>query len=161
MAYRGRLLRPLVAELAQLDTNATATAGGFDPVWRSVRTTYPNGVRTKGEQYKPSIKVRCQVEPGTEAAQVRSVAGNIPDSKMVLVFHYQDLERLGLIDPDGHPKVRVNDKLLAIWSPQLVLLKKLVPELFATEVLDSGLGFGGNRNLAAVTFDDRPQGAAT
>jgi hypothetical protein len=161
MAYRGRLLRPLVVEIAQLDTNATELAEGYDPVWRTPKTTYPGGVRTKGQQYKPSIRLRAQVEPASEAAQQRTVAGDVPDSKMVLVFHYIDLAALNLVDENGHPKIRVNDKLLAVYTRGAVLIKRLIPELFATEVLDTGLGLGGDRNLAAVTFEDRPQGMTT
>lgn len=157
---RGRLLFPLLAELAQLDTHATELADGYDPVWRTVKTTYQNGERVRGQVYKtPTLRVRCQVEPAQEAAQQRAPAGNVPDSRMVLVFHFADLERAGLIDPDGHALLRVDDKLVAMHTTAGVLVKRLAPSLFATEVQDGGLGLGGRRNLAMVTFEDRPQGA--
>lgn len=161
MPYRGRLQNPLVVEIAQLDTNATELADGYDPIWRTVKTTYPGGERAKGQQYKASIRLRAQVEPGAEAAQQRTVAGNVPDSRMVLVFHYVELAAFNLVDADGRPKIRVNDKLIALYTRGGVFIKNLNPVLYATEVLDTGLGLGGNRNLAAITFEDRPQGVTT
>jgi hypothetical protein len=76
----------------------------------------------------------------------------------VLVFHAQALEVAGLIDADGRPSLRPNDRLLALWTKADRLIKRYAPVLYATEVQDGGLGLGGDRNLVMVTFEDRPQG---
>jgi hypothetical protein len=158
MAYRGRLIHPLIAELRQLDTNATATSNGYDPNWKTPTVSYPGGVRAKGAVYKSPIRLRCQVEQVQEAGQQRTQTGNVPDSRIVLVFHYVDLLAASLVGPDGRSLLRPNDKLVALYTKAGAIEKTYSPELYAVEVLDGGHGLGGRRNLAIVTFDDRPQG---
>ncbi len=158
MAYRGRLIHHLLAELRQLDTNVTATSGGYDANWKTPTVSYPGGVRTKGTAYKDPIRLRCQVEQVQEAGQQRSQTGDVPDSRIVLVFHYVDLLAVSLVGPDGRAMIRPNDKLVALYTKAGALEKTFTPELFAVEVLDGGHGLGGRRNLALVTFADRPQG---
>jgi len=161
MGYRGRLIHPLVAEIEQLDTAATAAASGFDPVWKTPTTTYPGGARTKGQVYKAPIRLRCQVEQIQETAQQRTSAGNVPDSRLILVFHYADLLAGGMVGPDRRALLRVNDRLIALYTRVGELEKAYDPKLYATEVLDAGHGLGGRRNLLLVTFDDRPEGVTT
>lgn len=159
MPYRGRLLFPLLAELQQLDTDATRAAGGYDPAWRTVTVTYaPDGTRTTNERYKTAIRLPCQIEPSRDNAQNSTPAGNIPASSIVLIFHFADLERASLIDPNGDPLLRVNDKFIALYTMNGGFVRRMNPELYATEILSGGLGLGGTRNLAVVTFKNTPQG---
>lgn len=161
MGYRGRLLFPLQAEIHRLDTAATQSAGGYDPTWQTPTVTYgDDGTRTRGLVYMtPPVILRCQIEQVTEAQQQRTPSGVIPDSKLVLVFHYADLALLDLVGGDGRPLIRLNDKLTKLLTKAGAPEKTFTPELYATEVLDGGHGLGGRRNLAIVTFEDRPKGA--
>ncbi len=160
---RGRLICPLVAEVARLDTDATAASGGLDPDFRTTRVTYPGGVRTSSRKEHDVIRVPAQVELGSWEQQQQQAAGNQPDSRVTLVFHYRDLERLGLVDPVTRKAlIRVNDRLVQLLERRTGLPTDAVPiaagGLYATQVAPGGAGLGGKRNLLVVTFDDRPQG---
>lgn len=158
MAYRGRLLFPLVAEIEQLDTASTEGQAGYDQVWRTPKVAYTGGERTTGQKYSPAVKLLAQLEPAQESTQQRGAGGDVPKSRQVLVFHAAHLEAAGLIDSDGRSMLRVNDRLLALWTKADILIKRYAPVLYATEVADGGLGMGGQRNLVLITFEDRAQG---
>ena len=66
---RVRLVRPLLAEIAQLDTLATAQAPGYDPDFQEPRA----GTR----QEKPPIRVPAQVEITAHEVLQQSMAGNV------------------------------------------------------------------------------------
>jgi hypothetical protein len=163
---RGRLINPFLAEIAQLDTVATAAdpdgtgplASGYDPDFKETVVLAPAGARLDARREKPSLRVRCQVEVGAFEALQQLAAGNSPNSRVVLVFHFQDLERMGLVDAaSGEGRLRVNDRLVAIHSVrgQLVQAVRTPPGLFATEVQPQSFGLGLSRNLLLVTFEER------
>ncbi len=162
MSYRGRLLRPLLVELEQLDTEATHAAGGYDPIWKTPATSYDDaGVRTTGQRYLPAIRVRAQVEAGSTAAQQQSPAGNLPDARLQLVIHMSELETRGLLDDNGLPKLRPNDRFLAIYTLAGDLVERYPEPLYITDVQSAGMGLGGRRNLCVLVIEDRPQGTRT
>lgn len=160
---RGRLIKPLWAEIARLDTAATAQAGGYDPDFRTTKVSYPGGVRTSSRVELPPVQVLAQVEMATWEQQQQQAAGNQPDSRLTLAIHYRELEKRGLIDPTTREALfRVNDRLVRLltrWSKRVVQTVR-VPAggLYATQVAPGGLGLGGDRNLLIVTFDERAQG---
>lgn len=85
-------------------------------------------------------------------------AGNSPNSRIVLVFHFRDLERMGLVDTaTGESLLRINDRLVAIHRMDGVLVQavRTPPGLYATEVQPQSFGLGLSRNLLLVTFDER------
>jgi hypothetical protein len=154
---RGRLLFPLTVELAQLDTDAVQTAGGYDPDFKTYK---PTG---SGRQEKPVVRLLAQIEMSRWEGQQQLQGGNQPDSRLALVFHFRELEQKNLIDPvTGEALIRVNDRLVAIYSRNGATKEQSVrvPSggLYATEVQPAGLGLGGRRNLLLVVFDERPQG---
>lgn len=160
---RGRLICPLIAEIARLDTSGTANAGGYDADFRSTKTTYPGGVRTSSRVELAPVQVFCQVELATWERQQQQAAGNQPDSGLTLVFHYRELERRGLVDPaTSEALFRVNDRLVRLLDRRTGNANELVRVaaggLYATQVSPAGAGLGGRRNLLLVTFDDRAQG---
>jgi hypothetical protein len=159
VTYRGRLIRPFLAEIARLDTAMTEADGGYDPVWKTTRVTYTNGIRDTGQRYLEPIRVRAQVEVVTQDQQQQSPSGNIPDAMMRLVVHMSELEQRSLLDPDGLPMIRANDKLVAIYRLTGVLEERYAQPLYCTAVERPAFGIGGRRNLAVFTFEDRPQGA--
>ncbi len=150
---RGRLIIPFLADIARLDTAATATAGGYDDVFRS----------TKARTEMALIRLHCQVEPSSDEAQKQSGGGNLPDTRTVLVFHMSELERLGLIDlTTGAPLLRVNDRLDAIYDRRGVLARKFLnpPGMYCTESQPREYGLGSRVNLLQMTFAPRTQGRA-
>ncbi len=163
MPYRGRLIFPLIAEIARLDTAATATAG-YDERFRTLKVTYPdgaNGPRETTRREHAPIQLRCQFEASRFNEQHQQGSGNAPNHQLGTVFHFVDLEAAGLVDPaTGDALLRVNDRLIAIRRLDGTVAQQIPGPagLFATEVQPIGLGMGGNRNLLLVTWNDRPQG---
>lgn len=153
---RGRLIAPLVVELARIDTNATKIAGNYDPTFRTLK---PGTTRVE----LPTIRLHAQVEMGRIEAQNTTQAGNVPDSRLTLVFHYRELELLELVDTNtGDALIRVDDRLVAIYdrtgAHKQTTIKVPSGGLYATEVTPGGLGLDGYRNLLIVAFDDRAVG---
>lgn len=156
LTARGRLICPLVVELARLDTDATRAAGGYDTTFKTMK---PGVARRE----LPVVRLRAQVEMGKWEGQNQTQAGNVPDSRLTLAFHFRDLEAAGLVDlATGDAKIRVGDRLVAIYdrtgTVKDATVKTANGGLYATEVQHAGLGLGGRRNLLVVVFDERPQG---
>jgi hypothetical protein len=164
---RGRLINPFLAELAQLDTVATATdpdgagplVSGYDPDFKETLVFgSPSGDRVDARREKPAIRVPCQVEVGAFEALQQFAAGNSPNSRIVLVFHFRDLERMGLVDSaTGEALLRINDRLVAIYTMRGALVQAIrtPPGLYVTEVQPQSFGLGLSRNLLLVTLDER------
>lgn len=163
--YRGRLIQPFLIELRQLDLAGTAAdpdgAGpldsGFDPDFKEpVRV---GGVTNRVEF--EAIKVPCQVEEETPEQLLQRQAGNDPDYRLGIVFHFADLERLGLVTDDGIAKIHVNDRATAIYSSNGELAMRLDTEgpqsgLFCIKAEPRSFGLsGGKRNLLVCTFARR------
>lgn len=156
---RGRLIIPFYATIGSIDTEATDTAGGYDQVWRQPRVTYPGGVRTSSRQEILRERLPCQVEVGVTEQQKQSGAGDIPDTRLVLVFHYKDLERLALVDASNNALLRVNDRLITVHDKFGNLSQDYTQRnMYCTESQPREMGLGHRLNLLQMTFEDRPQG---
>jgi hypothetical protein len=166
---RGRLIFPFLAELAQLDTAATALdpdgagplTSGYDPVFREPRVFVQDGVRTVARKEKDLVRVRCQVEPDVFDQLRVTPAGESPRLMTGLFFHFRDLENAGMVDANGEPTIRVNDRLVAIYETNGALVQRVrtPPGLYATAVEPRGLGIGKKRNLLFVRFEERATAA--
>lgn len=166
---RGRLINPFLAEIARLDTVATAAdpdaagplASGYDPDFKETVVLEDAGERRDARREMPPILVRCQVEVGAFEALQQLAAGSSPNSQVTLVFHFRDLERMNLVDPaSGDALLRVNGRLVAIrdLAGNLVQAVRSRPGLYATEVQPQSFGLGRSRNLLLVTFQERELG---
>lgn len=167
---RGRLINPFLAEIAQLDIAATAAdpdaggalTSGYDADFREVVKVPSTGLSARKE--KATILVPCQVEVGTFETLQQLASGNTPDSKVTLVFHFADLERLGLVHPTtGHALIVPNDRLVSIRRHSDQVLIQAIPTerggLYCTEAQPQSFGLsGGMRNLLLCAFEEREQG---
>lgn len=167
---RGRLINPFLAEIARLDTSATAAdpdaagplVSGYDPDFKETVVLDDAGARRDARQEMPPVLVPCQVEVGAFEALQQLAAGNSPNSQVTLVFHFRDLEQMGLVDPaTGDALLRISDRLVAIHdvAGNLVQAVRTPPGLYATEVQPQSFGLGRARNLALVTFQERETSA--
>ena len=104
---RGRLIFPFLAELRRLDTAAMASTdpdgagpltGGFDPDFKEpvLVDRDGDGIAERERTELPAIRVPCQVEPKVFEDLRMLASGDSPRSDISLVFHFKDLERLGL-----------------------------------------------------------------
>jgi hypothetical protein len=166
---RGRLINPFLAEIARLDTDATAAdpddagplTSGYDPDFKETIVLDDAGLRVDARREMPPVLVPCQVEVGAFEALQQLAGGNSPNSQVTLVFHFRDLERMGLVDPvSGDALLRVNDRLVAIRDLAGVLVQavRARPGLYASEVQPQSFGLGRARNLLLVTFQERDLG---
>lgn len=169
---RGRLINPFMAVIARFDRNATRDESpddaaelpsGFDDVFKEpIVITATDGTRDEVRKER-LIYVPCQVEDHAFMAQRMTLAGNNADSRLNLVFHFRDLERLKLVDPEtGTARITPNDRLVEIRSYCCKRLVQRIPNppgLYATQALPSSFTLGGQRNLLVVTFQERERTA--
>ncbi len=167
---RGRLIFPFRADIRQLDTEATADAKadgkGYDEDFKE-----PSPVDEDGDGAGPGVSTRkeaprlllpAQVEMGTSEKLRQFFQGNDPTSRLVLIFHFRDLERAGLVDAGGNAKLRIGDRLAALYSmrgscaetPGTAAWTPKDP-VYAVEVQPNAFGIGMARNLLFVFFEGR------
>jgi len=166
-----RLVRPLVAEIAQLDTVATegidppgTITSGYDPDFKEpvLASPSPEGTGVSQRQEKPPIRVPAQVEFGPFEQLRQAFSGNLPDSRIVLVMDFKDLDRLGLIDPGGNETLlRPNDRVVRVLNGKNEVIETFPnpPGMFITE-LRPGYGLDANRNIVLAFAGEREQGLA-
>lgn len=170
---RGRLINPFVIELAQLDTaemdldpdgSAGPLTSGFDDDFREpvvlLREDVTDDTTGVALRKETLIRVPCQIEPRSFQQLQQLLAGASPNTAIEVIFHFRDLEKLCLVDPDsGEALVRNNDRLCAIFGCQGELVQTIrnPPGLFATQVRPT-FGLGRSRNLLIATFEEREQG---
>ncbi len=166
MAYRGRLIWPFLAELRQLDTAATAAGPptpGYDADFREPVRVPDGSARGShsARTEKVAIRLPCQVEDDDMNRGEPQPAGEAMRTRLTLVFHFRDLERLGMVDANGLATIRIGDRLAGIYRTNGALVQTFVdpPGVYATKVAPSGWGLDGlQRNLLVVTFEERTQG---
>jgi len=173
---RGRLIFRFLAELHRLDTRALAVedpdgagplTSGYDPDFKEPVLVDANddGIGERVRKEHPPVRIPCQVEPEAFEALQEYASGNSPRSRLRLVFHFTDLERLGLVDSgSGDALVRVGDRLGGVFdiTGALVQAVRTPPGLFVTEAKPIGFGLfmpHPRRNLLLVTFEDRETAA--
>jgi len=167
---RGHLIFQFVAELHRLDTQAMALgdagAGvppGYDDDFKEpiLVDSDDDGVGEPFRREHPPVRVPCQVEPEAFEALRMATSGNTPRSSFDLVFHFRDLEQLGLVDAaSGDAQIRPSDRLGALYARdgQLVQAVRTPPGLYVTEARPIGFGLHRrrpSRNLLLVSFQDR------
>ena len=158
---RGRLIFPFIAELHRLDTQAMAPDYDEDFKEPVLVDTDDDGVGEPFRREHPPVRVPCQVEPEAFEALRMATSGNTPRSSFDLVFHFRDLEQLGLVDAvSGDALIRPSDRLGALYARdgQLVQAVRTPPGLYVTEARPIGFGLHRRRprrNLLLVSFQDR------
>lgn len=171
MGYRGRLIWPFVARIARLDRSAIADdpdgAGelesGYDDDFREPRQLPASGSQEGVDarvEMEP-IDLRCQIED-IAWEQLRMMRSGVATQiEVVLVFHFSDLELLGLVDATtGTALVPViGDRLISLHrSIDLSLIQAVPtpPGLYCVESIPRSYGLSGlERNLLVATFRER------
>ena len=111
------------------------------------------------------MRVPCQVDTKVFEELRMLASGNAPRSRIDLVLHFKDLERLGLVDAGtGDALVRPGDRLGALYDKAgaLVQAVRTPPGLYVTEARPIGFGLDmarPRRNLLMVAFEDRQPAA--
>ncbi len=172
---RGRLIFPFLAEICRLDTSATAATdpdgpgpltSGYDDDFKESVLVDPNsdGVGTRVRLEHSPVRIPCQVEPEVFDQLRMYSSGNAARSNIELVFHFKDLEQMGLVNVgSGDALIRSGDRLSAIYDKHEALVQsiRMSPGLYVQEARPIGFGLNrarSRRNLLLVSFADRPQG---
>ena len=161
---RGRLIQRFLAELARLDTSATRSAGGYDDDFREVTRTDSDGdgIGDFNRQEHAAIMVPCQVNNRTWEGFHRHDLGQDPKIDLVLIFHFDDLERMGLVQSSGIAAIHVGDRLVSIRdieTEEVVQTVRNPPGLYVIEATPGGWGLNlarPTRNLLRVKLGERP-----
>ncbi len=164
---RGRLIYAFYAEVYPLDTQATAAdpdgsgplTSGYDDDFREpVKVSSPAGggpgttVRKEGTPRR----LPCQIEVGSREKMQMFFSGNSPDARLILVCHYKDLERMGLVSSTtGQPLLQNELRLEAFYNKCGSLVEKVKKPLFCNQVESSSYGLGHSRNLLLLYFEER------
>lgn len=174
---RGRLIFPFLCDVARLDTAATAAdpdAGGplvegYDDEFREPVIVPPAATQgsARGVVRRVESVVRCeaQIEDDQYEKLEMVATGRTAESSVILVFHFADLERRGLVDTvTGEALIRINDRLDSIYTRRGVLVQSVrnPPGLFCVEAKPRSFGLdlsSSHRNLLVCTFEARATGA--
>lgn len=172
MTTRGRLIFPVVCEVARIDVETTRTASGFDDVLGQPRRASTSGLPEKGTPrgdlataYFLPVRLLGQIENGlaklTTYQQGMAQTGNQPKFKVQVVYHYDQLEQGGLVASDGHVKMRSGDRLLAAYTLAGTKICDF-EDAYATRIDDTSFGLSAQtRNLCIVTYESRVKGTAS
>ncbi len=161
---RGRLIFQFQAEVIRLDRQAMATLEpGYDPDFKEPVLVDNNddGVGERIRHEHPPIRIPCQVETKVFEDLQMMASGNAPQTKIHLVFHFKDLERMGLVDAlTGKALMAPGDRLAALHDMQGHLVQAFISpnDLYVTEARPIGFGLNlrsPKRNLLLVTFEER------
>ncbi len=171
---RGRLIFPMIIELAQLDTDATAAdpdgAGpltrGYDDEFREPVLVPPSdtGSSSRGAMRRVETLVRVSAQLEDDAYEMLSMlaTGRSPQGQLKAVIHFEELERRGMVGADGLPTIHINDRLAAVYQASGTLIQTIAnpPGLFCVESQPRLGGLGGTRNLLLLSFEARQQSVA-
>lgn len=164
---RGRLIRPALVEIEQLDTAETAADpgvmglnSGYDTEFGEPATQQTAGVTASLRKNKTdNLMLHAQVEVNKYNSQNAASVGHDQQALVTLVFHFSELEELGLINDDGEPTIRAGDRLVAMYRLDGSLMMRYnKPYLYVKQPRPYGPGVGGDRNLLIVDFATRDVG---
>lgn len=157
---RGSLINPFLAELCRLDRTADApTAVRRDRDF--LEPVLDASGAGDGRRELAPMMLPCQVEISAFGALNELANGNSPRASVVLVFHFLDLEGLGLVHPTtGEALIGVGDRLAALRdlrSGEVIQAIQTPPGLYVVEAQPE-FGLGRHRNLLLTTFRERAVG---
>lgn len=161
MAYRGRLIFPLVADIYRLDLTAINTATSFDTTYREIKKTpTSDGLGTSSRLEMAVVQIPIQFEPSSLRKLHMLASGDASTGRVVGVMHFANLEALSLVDgTTGLCKIKKGDRLGALRQLDGTLIETIASPTgaFIIEAMPI-MGLAGMRNLLQVTFESRDPG---
>lgn len=151
-------------DLASMDVDPDAggsLTSGYDPDFREA-VRVPDGTQAgrSARAEMPLITIPAQIEDQDWKSLTMEPTGNDPTTTIVLVFHFRDLERLGLVDATtGNATCPiVGDRLDSILNPRTEQVEQKAPDpgVYCTQAIPRSYGLGAQRrNLLVCTFAER------
>lgn len=161
MAYRGRLIFPILAEIYRLDLEITNSLGGFDTVYREIKLVPSDdrlGASARVEM--PPIMIPIQFEPSAVRKLHMMSSGDSSQGRVVGAMHFQSLEDMDLVSSTtGQALIKKGDRLGGLYRTDGALIETITnpPGAFVTDATPEA-GLSGYRNLLLVTFESRDEG---
>lgn len=161
---RGRLIQRFKAEVARLDTTATRAGGYYDDDFREVVTVDGDGdgIGESQRQEHAAVLIPCQIGSRSWEAMRSNDLGVVPQTQLIMYFHFSDLEALGLVDAtSGESLLHIGDRLVSIRSfadESVVQSVRTPPGLYVIQADPSGWGLNlanPTRNLLRVVWEER------
>lgn len=170
MAYAGRLIRPQLCILKQLDVAATRAndidggegyAGGMDDLFGDIVVAGPDEQRVSA-RVESEIRFRVQVEPEQFDATQMLGPGTQLQRRISLIAFIPELRAKGYMNDDGTPKIKQGDRLHElrhVLSFSLITSFSTPPGVYVTEVRPLSYGLASrDQNLLQIICTDRKQG---
>lgn len=164
---RGRLIFPFLTEIAILDTETTSqdplgvgpTGLGYDDEFREPVIEYESTSSDRGvlRRKETIVMLPVQFEDDLFESLDMMATGRSPQSALRAVLHFRDIERAGLVQDDGLPLLKINDRLVAVYTKTGSLLQRFPnpPGVFCVESQPRLGGLCSSRNLLLMTFKSR------
>lgn len=160
---RGKLIFPFTCQLAILNIEATAAAG-YDPIFKETKLTPTSDGLGASTRQETLIKLPGQFADQNQFLALQEApAGNLAEVNLVVLFHFRDLERFGLVESaTGNATIKNGDRLDAIFDIKTGALVQQLRNPPGAFVVKAGprFGLGSKRNLLEVTFRSRDAGTA-
>lgn len=161
---RGRLHHKFYAEIAMLAAKQTRATdpdgagpltGGFDDDFNEILVFTQSGQRQEARRDEESVFVPCNVRTQDWEALQQFMAGNAPDTHIILVVHRKDLERMELINPDrGEPLIRASDRIVSFRDDCHRILFQPRSPFYVTEVRPE-FGIAKTPDIFNIVVEDR------
>lgn len=163
MAFRPGLIWPSRVVIAQLDTNATRAASGYDDDFREFTLVDGDGDGIGEAQRVEKAEVTLMAQVATRHHEFADQAphGQVPKTdNLELTFAFEDLEAAGLRAADGRALLVPGDRLVRIedQNGNVVHTYPDPPGMFLIAARPSGF-LGQQPNLLVCTFADRREDA--
>lgn len=171
MAYRGRLIFPVLVEVFRLDRAAMAAdpdgggplTSGWDPDYKEpILETNANRTGAPRRVEMAAVRIPAQVETETYDRVRITQTGDVKAGRMVFVIHFEELERLSLVSPTTGICLLVRgDRVGGTYTPAGALIQTFPdpPGLYVIEP-QVIFGLGQQRNLLALVCGSRDQGGS-
>lgn len=160
---RGRLINRFGVQIYRLDPVGTAEDPGYDSTFRevNVQSTADGLGKVERAELAP-IVVPGQFSSNLDFLRLQmSNAGNLAEGMFRVLFHFRDLESMGLVETTtGLAQIKPRDRLGGIYHIKTGALIQTIPNppgLFVQSA-DPRFGLGDSRNLLMVTFMSRDPG---
>jgi len=111
---RGRLINKFVAVIMRLDTEATSlvAGGGYDPEFdATIPVSDGTQLGSTSRREMAALRLNVQLDRKSWGEQNMTRGGRQIVADIVLVFHWPDLENMGLINADGECTLKKGDRI--------------------------------------------------
>jgi hypothetical protein len=158
MAYRGRLIKPIMVEICRLDLAATQ----FDQDFREpALVSSADRLGAPDRKEMAAFRIPAQVDNKFADRLTMAAAGDLKQTFVVLILHFMDIEAMNLVHPTtGQCLLKSGDRLAGLYQENGSLIQTYPspPGVFVRESTPVGIGLGGQRNLLRLICQSRDQG---